>query len=135
MTLDCDGLHEPLSHSLPVLLQNPALVTTRQVQDSKRVLEQALLHISIQLCVRVVTGRVVYLADRQFKALVAVVFAIHNVYRTVLWYKNGNNLIVNKQSIPFTIILEFIFKTIFLTKELNSEKALLWCTGFVEFEP
>lgn len=87
VTLDCDGLHEPLSHSLPVLLQNPALVTTRQVQDGERVLEQALLHISIQLCVCVVTGRVVYLANRQFKALVAIVFANHNVYRTVLWYK------------------------------------------------
>lgn len=70
VTLDCDGLHQPLSHSLPILLQNPALVTTCQVQDSKRVLEQALLHISVQLCVCVVTGRVVYLADRQVKALV-----------------------------------------------------------------
>lgn len=72
--LDCDGLHEPLPHSLPILLQNPALVTTRQVQDSECVLEQALLHVSVQICVRVVTGRVVYLANRQFKALVICSF-------------------------------------------------------------
>lgn len=85
VTLDCDGLHEALPHPLTILLQNSALVTTRQVQDSERVLEQALLHVSVQICVRVVTGRVVYLANRQFKALVN--YSLLNVHRTVFWFK------------------------------------------------